>query len=89
MNDYSDIINNAVDEFIRQYREQTEKQLAEIITKYDFIVGSIECANMLMEALPKGANIIRTPYVESPSIVYAVKKFDVRDLLKESEDKLV
>ncbi len=75
-----DVIN-VMEEFIRQQREHTERTLAEIITKYDFIVGSIECKRKLMEVLPEGADIICSPYIESPSTIYAIKKFDTTDLL--------
>lgn len=76
-----EIINNIVNEIIRQEREYTERTLAEIITKYDFIVGSIECKAKLMEILPEGANIICSPYIASPTTIYAIKKFDVTDYL--------
>ena len=85
-----EIINNVVNEIIRQQRDCTERILAEIITKYDFVVGSIECKHKLMEVLPEGANIICSPYIESPTMIYAIKKFDIMDLLfepQESEDK--
>lgn len=85
-----EVINNVINEFIRQQREYTERTLAEIITKYDFIVGSIECKAKLTEVLPKGANIVFSPYIESPTTIYAIKKFDTMDLLyesQESEDK--
>lgn len=75
-----DFINNAVNEFIRQYREHTERTLAEIITKYDFIVGSIEFKHKLMEVLPEGANIICSPYIDNPTTIYAIKKFEIMDL---------
>jgi len=78
-----DFITTAVNEFIRQQREYTERTLAELITKYDFIVGSIECKHKLMEVLPEGANVICSPYVESPTTIYAIKKFDTMDLLSE------
>ena len=84
-----DFINNAINEIIRQQREYTEKTLAEIITKYDFVVGSKECKCRLMEILPEGANIICSPYIASPTMIYAIKKFDIMDLLfepQESED---
>lgn len=81
--DYMDVINNAVNEIIRQQREHTERTLAEIITKYDFIVGSIECKKKLMEVLPDEANIIFSPYIASQTTIYAIKKFDTMDLLKE------
>ena len=71
-----------IDEIIRQQREHTESTLAEIITKYDFIVGSIECKHRLMEALPEGANIVCSPYVEDPTMIYVIKKFDIADLIE-------
>lgn len=70
-----------IEEFTRLQREYKEQTLVEVITKYDFIVGSIECKHKLMEVLPEGANIICSPYIESPTMIYAVKKFDVMDLL--------
>lgn len=82
-------ITQMIEEFIRKQREYTEKTLAEIITKYDFVVGSKEYKSMLMEILPEGANIICSPYIESPTTIYAVKKFNAMDLMykpKESEE---
>lgn len=79
-----------IEKFIRLQKEYKEQTLAEIITKYDFIVGSIECKVKLMEVLPEGANIICSPYIESPTTIYAIKKFDTMDLImgaQESEDK--
>ena len=81
-----EVINNVIDEVIRQQREHTERTLAEIITKYDFIVGSKECKCKLMEILPEGANIICSPYIESPTMIYAIKKFDTMDLLLNSRE---
>ena len=78
-----DFITNTTYEIIRQQRERKEQTLAEIITKYDFIVGSVECKHRLMERLPEEAKITCTPYIESPTMIYAVKKFDIMDLLKE------
>lgn len=87
----ADYIYNVINEFIRQQREHTERMLAEIITEYDFVVGSIECKCKLMEALPEGANIICSPYIASPTMIYAIKRFDVSDLVMgtpaKSEDK--
>ena len=74
--------NQMIDEIIRQQRELTERTLAEIVTKYDFIVGSIECKHRLMEVLPEGANIVCSPYLEDPTMIYAIKKFDIADLIK-------
>ena len=59
--------------------ERKEQTLAEIITKYDFIVGSKECKYRLMEVLPEGANVICTPYMEDPTMIYAIKKFNITD----------
>lgn len=73
-----------IEKFNRLQREYKEQTLAEIITKYDFIVGSIECKHKLMEVLPEGANIICSPYVESPTTIYAIKKFDPMDLIMET-----
>lgn len=76
------IISNVINEFIRQHREYTERALAEIITEYDFLVGSIECKEKLMEILPEGAKIVCSPYIENSTMVYAIKKFDVKDLFE-------
>lgn len=70
-----------VSELVNQIRKYQEKELAWIITNYDFIVGSIECEHKLMEILPDEANIIYSPYVEDPTMIYAVKKFDIKDLI--------
>lgn len=77
-------IDNVVEEvqkIARLQREYTEQTLAEIITKYDFVVGSKEVKAKLMTALPEGASVICSPYIESPTMIYAIKKFDVMDLI--------
>ncbi len=71
-----------IDKFLRQQREYQEKALAEIIQNYDFAVGSKECKARLMEILPEGANIICSPYIEDPTMVYMIKKFDIQDYIK-------
>ena len=43
-----------------------------------------------METLPDGANVICSPYIVNPTMIYAIKEFDITDLLFEtqkSEDK--
>lgn len=80
-----DVINNIVNEIIRQQVEHTERTLAEIIEKYDFMVGSMECKHKLMEILPEGATIVYSPYIEDPTVIYAIKKFDLMDLLEDPE----
>lgn len=81
-----EVVNNVLNEFIRQQREHTERTLAEIITKYDFIVGSKECKHKLMKIFPEGMNIICSPYIEDPTIIYAIKKFDAMDLIMGSQE---
>ena len=71
-----------IEKFTRLQREYKEQILAEIITKYDFIVGSKECKYKLMEILPDGANIVCSPYIENPTMIYAIKKFDVDGFIK-------
>lgn len=82
-------IQEEIEKFARLQLEHKEKMLAEIITKYDFIVGSEESKHKLMEVLPGGANIVCSPYIEDPMMVYAIKRFDTADLLikpQESEE---
>lgn len=79
-------INNIIDEILKQYNEHKEKELAEIIAKYDFIVGSAELKYKLMDILPKGANIIYSNYISDPTMCYAIKKFNIVELLKENGD---
>ena len=78
-------ITQMIDDIVRRQTEYTEKTLAEIITNYDFIVGSKECKYRLMEILPEGANIICSPYIASPTMIYAIKKFDIMDLIMEEK----
>ena len=80
-----EVINNVINEIISRQREYTERTLAEIITKYDFVVGSKECQHKLMEILPEGANIVISPYINDPTMIYAIKKFDIMDLLENGE----
>ncbi len=75
-------IYEEIEKIYRQQKEYEEKTLAEIITKYDFIVGSKECKHRLVEVLPEGANIICSPYIDSPTTIYAIKKFDAMDYIK-------
>lgn len=82
-----DAINSYINEIVRQQREYTEKSLAEIIEKYDFIVCSTECMNQLQEILPEGAKIAYSPYIGDPATIYVIKKFDMMDLLNEALNK--
>jgi hypothetical protein len=81
-----DDIIKEVEKFSNLYKEYEEKTLAEIITKYDFAVGSIEVKCKLAEILPAGANIICSPYIESPTTIYAIKKCDVGKLLFKGQE---
>ena len=73
-------VHDIVNEIVRLQEERTEMALAEIITKYDFLVGSKEYKYKLMEILPNGANIMYSPYIEDPTVIYAIKKVDVREI---------
>ena len=83
----TDNIFEEIEKFTRLQREYKEQTLAEIITKYDFVVGSKEYKCKLMEILPERANIICSPYIESPTTIYAIKKFDTMDLLFEPQER--
>lgn len=50
--------------------------IAEVVEKYDFIVGSIECRRKLMWALPEPlkAHIISSPYMPTPTTVFLIAK---------------
>jgi len=83
-----------IEKFNRLQREYEEQTLAEIITKYDFMVGSKDLKRMLETILPEGANIAYSPYIKDSTSVYAIKKFDMMDYFpakvvfeSESEDK--
>jgi len=76
--DFNDFIEQ-IKKFQRQQLEEKEKALAEIITKYDFIVGSKDLKETLETILPEGANIAYSPYIEDLTSVYAIKKFDMMD----------
>lgn len=76
------------DKFKEYIKTQNEKELARIVQNYDFIAGSKEVKYKLLKALPKEANVVYSPFIEDPNLVYAVKKFDILDIFKqESEDK--
>ena len=70
---------NFWDDINRQFEEQ---HLVEIIERYDFIVGSAEVKDQLEHILPDGANIVCSKYLESPTAILAIKKFDISDLIK-------
>ena len=84
---FDDFIDR-IKEFQRQQLEEREKILAEVITKYDFVVGSKDLKETLETILPEGANIVYSPYVEDLTSVYAIKKFDMMDYFgKEREEE--
>ena len=76
-----------VDKFVRLQEEYKARTLADIITKCDFLVGSKECKHKLLEILPKGANVIYVPYIES-TMIYAIKKFDAMDLIMRTQTEI-
>lgn len=82
-----DYINGIINEIIRQQREHTERTLAELIEKYDFLVGSTELMNKLEPILPEGSHITYTPHFVEPDAIYAIKKYNVMALLDEALNK--
>lgn len=76
-----DDIFKQIEELARQQVEIREKELVEIIQKYDFVVGSNELKTTLEQILPEGATIVYSRYIDDPTKCYAVKKFDIMDLL--------
>ena len=75
------------DKFKEFIKTQTERDLAEIVQNYDFIVGSKEVKYVLTKVLPKDAKIVFSPYIEDPNLVYAVKKFDILDIFKREREE--
>lgn len=74
------MISVELEKFIRIQMNYKEKTLGEIITNYDFMVGTPEVKHELMKVLPEGTKVVCTPYVE-PSMIFAIKKFELADLL--------
>jgi hypothetical protein len=82
-----DNIFNQANEMFRQMLEDREKTLAEIITKYNFMVGSAELKEQLTEILPKEANIVYSPFILNPTTIFAIKKFDIMDIISQSKEE--
>lgn len=76
-----DDINYILNEYIRKQMEFKERAIVDMIQKYDFIVSTKECMYKLQEILPKNCEVIYTPYIDNPSMIYAIKRFDISDLL--------
>lgn len=72
--DFDDFMER-IKEFQRQQLEEKDKLLAEVITKYDFMVGSKDLKESLEKILPEGAKVAYTPYIEDPTSVYLIKRF--------------
>lgn len=82
-----DAINDILNEIVRQQMEYRERTLVEIVEKYDFMVCSTELMNQLEEVLPEGTHITYSPYIGEPDAIYAIKKFNVMNLLDEALNK--
>lgn len=80
-----DDINYILHEYIRQQIEHKERSIVDMIQKYDFIVGSKECMHKLYKILPNECKVIYTPYIDNPSMIYAIKRYDLNDLQRESK----
>ena len=76
-----------IEKLIHQLKKYTEKTSDEIIANYDFFVGSRECKYRLMEILPKGASIIYSPYIENPTMIYAMKKVDIEEMMDDESEE--
>ena len=81
-----DNFGSVVEKIKEMTRIQTERELAEIVQNYDFIVGSKEAKYALIKALPKDANVVYSPFIEDPNLVYAVKKYDILDIFKREKE---
>jgi len=79
-------IGNYISKFVEQEMEEREKELARLVSEYDFIVGSIECKRELIKVLPPKANIVYSPYVADRRTVYVIKKFDIADLISDANN---
>lgn len=75
-------VTETVNDMLRRKMEYMRKDFVEIIKKHDFITGSMETKDKILEILP-GANVVYSLYVKDPTMVYVIKKFDIKDLLKE------
>lgn len=74
-----DDVIRQVKEFEKLYQEDKHKALVECIENYDFMVGSAELKGQLEQALPEGANVVYSRFIEDPTVVYVVKKFDLAE----------
>lgn len=68
-------------DFEKKWREDREKELAKVCQENDFIVGSMELKKKLEEILPEGTSIIYSKFIDDPTKVLAVKKFDLSEYL--------
>ena len=82
--DYNNFWDN-IRKFQEEQHKKQEQDLAKIIEEYDFVVGSSELKDKLERILPDGANIVYSNYIDTPTKIFAIKKFDVFDLIKIKE----
>lgn len=79
-------IGNYISKLVEQEMEEREKELARLISEYDFIVGSVECKRELAKILSSKANIVYSPYIADKRVVYVIKKFDIADLISDANN---
>ena len=82
-----ELVNDILHKIALQQMEHRERTFAELVEKYDFIVGSTELMNQLEEVLPEGTHVTYSPYIGDPAVIYVIKKFDVMDLFNASFNK--
>ena len=73
---------NEVYEMLKNEKEQT---LAKLIEENDFICGSKKVLGQLQQAFPN-MNVKYFPHLRDENKVIMIKKFNLMDLLKESEE---
>lgn len=75
-------IFDQIKKYEQQWTENREKELATIFQENDFIVGSLELKRQLEMILPSNANVVYSKYIDDPTMIYAVRKFDIYENFK-------
>ena len=78
---YIDSFFEQIEKYEREWREHREQELAKICEEHDFIVGSPELKLQLLEHLPNGANVVYSKYLDDPTLIIAIRKFNLSEYL--------